>query len=348
VQPASSFVSSDSARLPVIDLSLIGSAAPWTGHLAAQLDWAAMEFGFFYVVGHGVDLPVVSAMHEAAKRFFALPHDAKTALTMSRGGRAWRGYFPVGGELTSGQPDFKEGLYLGAELDGDDPRVRAGLPLHGRNLFPDIPGFREITLQYLDELTALSQRLIAVLGKGLGVGDEYFRRHYTDDPTVLFRLFNYPPAPACSGNIRGVGEHTDYGFLTLLYQDDAGGLQVKYSDQWIDVPYLPDSFVVNIGDMLERLTAGRYVSALHRVINQSGRARISMPFFFDPRFEAVLEPIPGAGPDRERQGLAARWDGIDLRQLRGTYGEYLLGKVARVFPELGRAQLAGFDSDISV
>ena len=179
MQPASSFASSDIARLPVIDLSLIGSAAPWTDHLAAQLDWAAMEFGFFYVVGHGVDPTVVSAMHEAAKRFFALPHDAKTALTMSRGGRAWRGYFPVGGELTSGQPDLKEGLYLGAELGGDDPRVRAGLPLHGRNLFPDIPAFREITLHYLDELTALSQRLIAVLGKGLGVGDEYFRRQST-------------------------------------------------------------------------------------------------------------------------------------------------------------------------
>lgn len=106
----------------------------------------------------------------------------------------------------------------------------------------------------------------------------------------------------------------------------------------MDVPYLPGSFVVNVGDMLERLTSGRYVSALHRVVNTSGRARISMPFFFDPHFDAVLEPIPGVGPANGRPGLAARWDGIDLKDLRGTYGEYLLGKVSKVFPELGRRQ----------
>jgi isopenicillin N synthase-like dioxygenase len=249
--------------------------------------------------------------------------------------------FPVGGELTSGLPDLKEGLYLGAELAEDDSRVRAGLPLHGHNLFPDIPGFRETTLRYLGELTALSQRLIAILGRGLGLGDEFFRHHYTDDPTVLFRLFHYAAvlAQALAG-ARGVGEHTDYGFLTLLDQDDAGGLQVQYGGEWIDVPYLPGSFVVNIGDMLERLTSGRYVSALHRVINTSGRSRISMPFFFDPRFDAALEPIPGIVPFRERPELSARWDGIDLRELHGTYGEYLVRKVSQVFPDLGSAQLA--------
>ena len=339
---------SDAPRLPVIDLSLAGGKSTWLDHLAAQLDWAAAEFGFFYVVGHGVDRRVVSAMHEAAHRFFTLPLERKLALSMERGGRAWRGYFPVGGELTSGRPDLKEGLYLGEELDAQDPRVRAGLPLHGANLFPDVPGFRDATLQYIASLTALSQRLIAALGRGLGVGDEWFRKHLTSDPTILFRLFRYPPPGAGHIADKGVGEHTDYGLLTLLYQDDAGGLQVKYGDEWIDVPPLPGSFVVNIGDMLERLTAGRYVSALHRVINASGRSRISMPFFFDPRFDAVLDPIPGVKPVAERDGLAARWDGIDLRELHGTYGEYLMSKVSRVFPELGRAELPADRLGISV
>ena len=102
---------------------------------------------------------------------------------------------------------------------------------------------------------------------------------------------------------------------------------------------MPGSFVVNVGDMLERLTSGRYRSALHRVINRSGRPRLSMPFFFDPRFDAVLEPIPTVGPIHARPGLLERWDGIDLREVRGTYGEYLIGKVSKVFPELGRGHL---------
>jgi isopenicillin N synthase-like dioxygenase len=136
-----------------------------------------------------------------------------------------------------------------------------------------------------------------------------------------------------------VGEHTDYGLLTLLYQDEIGGLQVKHGSGWIDVPYVPGSFVVNVGDMLERLTSGRYTSALHRVINSSGRSRISMPFFFDPRFDAELRPIQGVGPVAVRPGLIDRWDGIDLRDVRGTYGDYLVGKVSKVFPDLGRSAL---------
>ena len=346
---APSNVYSDAPRLPVIDLSLAGGKSTWLDHLAAQLDWAAAEFGFFYVTGHGIDRRLIAAMHEAAHRFFSLPQETKLSLAMSRGGRAWRGYFPVGGELTSGQPDLKEGLYLGEELGADDPRVRAGLPLHGPNLFPDLPGFRDVTLQYIAALKGLSQQLIAALGRGLGVGDDYFRKHFTGDPTILFRLFRYPPPGAGHAlDVKGVGEHTDYGFLTLLHQDDAGGLQVKHGGEWIDVPYLPGSFVVNIGDMLERLTAGRYVSALHRVINSSGRSRLSMPFFFDPRFSAVLDPIPGVQPAATRRELVERWDGFDLRELHGTYGEYLSAKVSKVFPELGRTQLGPDHSDISV
>jgi isopenicillin N synthase-like dioxygenase len=248
----------------------------------------------------------------------------------------------VGGELTSGRPDLKEGVYFGEELPDDDPRVQARLPLHGSNLFPSqVPGFREAVLEYMRALTALSHELLALAGRGLGVGENYFLDRYTRHPTLLFRIFNYPASPPnATADLRGVGEHTDYGLLTLLYQDDAGGLQVKHADAgWINVPPVPNSFVINLGDMLERLTAGRYTSALHRVINTSGRSRISMPFFFDPAFDAVLEPIPGVAPARARPGLIERWDGLDLRNVHGTYGDYLIGKVSRVFPELGRDHL---------
>jgi isopenicillin N synthase-like dioxygenase len=103
---------------------------------------------------------------------------------------------------------------------------------------------------------------------------------------------------------------------------------------------VPGSLVINVGDMLERLTSGRYKSASHRVVNHSGRPRLAMPFFFDPRFDAVLQPIPGVGCET-RQALGERWDGVDPLEVRGTYGEYLLGKVSKVFPALGREHLRG-------
>lgn len=328
-------------RLPIIDLSLFDVGGPWRDHVAAQVDWAASEFGFFYVVGHGVELSLVDLLIRLSRSFFDLPEAEKLRVHMSRGGRAWRGYFPVGGELTSGRPDLKEGLYFGEELTEDDERVRAGMPLHGRNVFPDVPGFRDAVLEYMSALTGLGHKLMTSIGRGLKLGDNYFVDRYTGNPTILFRIFNYPSSAvgAEPPGTWGVGEHTDYGLLTILYQDEVGGLQVKHRSGWIDVPYVPGSFVVNVGDMLERITSGRYMSALHRVINRSGRSRISMPFFFDPRFDAVLQPIPSLERAAVRGERVARWDGLDLRDVHGTYGDYLIGKVSKVFPELGRSQL---------
>jgi isopenicillin N synthase-like dioxygenase len=130
--------SGGSAVLPVIDVgSLIGrSSAAARAGVAGQIQAACRERGFFYVTGHGVPAGLVGQLADASAEFFALPLADKLEIAMERGGRAWRGYFPVGAELTSGRPDLKEGLYFGAELPADDPRVLAGVPLHGRNLFP--------------------------------------------------------------------------------------------------------------------------------------------------------------------------------------------------------------------
>jgi isopenicillin N synthase-like dioxygenase len=331
---------SDPPRLPIIDLALFELGGPWRDHAAAQVDWAASEFGFFYVVGHGVESGTIDLLLELSRSFFRTGDEVKHRIHMSRGGRAWRGYFPVGGELTSGRPDLKEGLYFGEELPENDARVRAGMPLHGRNLFPDLPGFRGAVLDYMTALTGLGHKLMSSIGRGLRVGDNFFVDRYTGLPTQLFRIFNYPATlDAQSADSRGVGEHTDYGLLTLLYQDEVGGLQVRHGDCWIDVPHVPGSFVVNVGDMLERLTSGRYTSAPHRVINRSRQSRISMPFFFDPGFDVVLQPIPGIGPRVVANARSDRWDGLDLSAVEGTYGEYLLGKVSRVFPDLGQHHL---------
>ncbi|HUI28420.1 MAG TPA: 2OG-Fe(II) oxygenase family protein, partial [Candidatus Kryptonia bacterium] len=202
------------------------------------------------------------------------------------------------------------------------------------NLFPDLALFRESVLAYMSAMTQLGHRLMAGLALSLGLDEDYFARRYTGEPLILFRIFNYPPLAQSAGEW-SVGEHTDYGVLTILKQDDAGGLQVKSDSHWIDAPPIAGSFVCNIGDMLDRMTGGYYRSTPHRVRNRSGRDRLSFPFFFDPNFNVEVKPIELGTAVRDDKN--ERWDRASVHEFRGTYGEYLLGKVARVFPELHRA-----------
>jgi len=334
--------SAEGSGVPVIDVSALVEGTVARTAVAAEIGEACRAQGFFYVTGHGVDQAICDRLVAASRRFFALDHDTKMESRMSLGGRAWRGYFPAGGELTSGRPDWKEGLYFGSELADDDPLVRARTPLHGRNVFPTLPGLREAVLAYLDALNRLGHALMEGVALSLGLDAAYFADRYTADPLILFRIFNYPSRPAPAGpDVRwGVGEHSDYGLLTILWQDDVGGLQVKTPDGWVDARPVPRSFVCNIGDMLDRMTGGLYLSTPHRVaLNASGRDRLSMPFFFDPHFEARVRPIAGLAGSAAAQARVTRWDGANIHAFDGTYGDYLLGKVSKVFPELRREVL---------
>jgi isopenicillin N synthase-like dioxygenase len=318
--------------IPLIDLSpLFDGRDP--ALVAAQLGETCEGVGFFYAAGHGVPPALRRDLEAAARRFFALPDHAKAQIAMARGGRAWRGWFPLGGELTSGEPDGKEGLYLGAELEPADPRVTRGVPLHGPNLWPaEVPELKAATLAYLDAVTRVGHALMRGLSLALGLEPEWFHHHATAEPLILFRLFLYPPR---AEQRWGVGEHTDYGLLTLLAQDDAGGLEVKTPRGWVEAPPIEDTFVCNIGDMLERMSRGRFRSTPHRVRNTSDRPRLSMPLFFDPAWDCKLQPIPGhsSTPSADRE----RWDRENVHDFEGTYGDYVLKKVARVFPALARA-----------
>ncbi|MEV4564247.1 2-oxoglutarate and iron-dependent oxygenase domain-containing protein [Nonomuraea sp. NPDC049419] len=327
------------SELPIIDVSplVTGGPAKEAGKqagneagneagkeaVAEAIGAACRDSGFFYIRGHGVPAELIDRLDAAARRFFALPDEVKNEIAMERGGRAWRGFFPVGGELTSGRPDLKEGVYFGAE---EPPGPR---PLHGPNLFPaQVPELRAAVLDYLDRMTEVGQAVMAGVALSLGLDEGYFRTGYTADPTILFRIFHYPPGPPDDPDTWGVGEHTDYGLLTLLLQDANGGLQVHTRSGWVEAPPLEGTFVCNIGDMLDKLTGGRYRSTPHRVRNRSGNERLSFPFFFDPGWDSEVPPLPYA-PGR-------RWDGqVDFT---GTYGEYLLAKVSKVFPELFERQ----------
>jgi isopenicillin N synthase-like dioxygenase len=330
-----------SRAVPVIDISGLRGDPAARHAVAEQVGAACREDGFFSVVGHGVDAAGLAELERLSREFFAQDLAAKLAIRMELGGHAWRGYFPVGGELTAGRPDLKEGLYFGAELRPDHPLVRAGTPLHGPNLFPPTPpGLRAAVLGHLAAMTGLGQLLAGALSASLGLPESYLSDHYTAEPLTLFRIFSYPPdrAPATGPPRWGVGEHTDYGLLTILLQDGTGGLEVRGRHGWVPVPPVPDALVCNIGDMLDRMTAGRYRSTPHRVRNVSGQARLSFPFFFDPAWDAEVRPLDLAGPPPP-DDRADRWDGTSLRELSGSYGDYLLGKIGRVFPDLSQAAL---------
>jgi isopenicillin N synthase-like dioxygenase len=325
--------------LPLIDVSaLLDRDGRDADRLAVgrEIDAACREIGFFLVTGHRIEAKLRDDLERLAREFFALADQDKAAIAMTRGGVAWRGWFPVGDELTSGEPDCKEGIYFGTELAPTDPRVVARTPLHGPNLFPAAPaGLGAVVLRWIDEVSALGQTVLRGVALGLGIAPDWFAAQLTADPTVLFRIFHYPPGDTDSW---GVGEHTDYGLITLLAQDRHGGLQVRSRGRWVDVPADPYVFVVNIGDMLEKMTGGRYRSNPHRVRNLSGRDRLSFPLFLDPSWEARVTPLPEAafvgGTDLDTR---SRWDGQSVHAWEGRYGDYLTAKVAKVFPQLAAA-----------
>ncbi|MFK7922472.1 MAG: isopenicillin N synthase family dioxygenase [Bacteroidia bacterium] len=320
--------------VPIIDISALRKTHSDRQFVAQALHGACTEFGFFYITGHGVSERLQNQLEELSHQFFALPETEKLQIRMALGGRAWRGFFPVGDELTSGKPDQKEGLYFGTELGPEDRRVRQGLLLHGANLFPaQIPALRKVILDYMAAMKDLGHLLMQGIALSLGLEEDYFRQHFTQDPLCLFRVFHYPSVGERSveSPAWGVGEHTDYGLLTILKQDAVGGLQIKSQDQWLDAPVVPGAFVCNIGDMLDRMTGGYYCSTPHRVLNQSGKDRYSFPFFFDPSFDAEIKAVP---IDRALGQRPKRWDGADLDAFEGTYGDYVIGKVGKVFPEL--------------
>ncbi len=328
------------SQIPVIDIRPLVQATGDQQAVAVQIAQACRECGFFYVVGHGVDEKLQNQLEQLSQQFFAQDLATKLEIRMALGGSAWRGYFPVGDELTSGQPDRKEGLYFGCELAADHSLVQAGTPLHGPNLFPtQPPQLRQTVLDYMAAMTQLGHTLIAGIALSLGLEASYFADRYTADPLILFRIFNYPPDCSSPGSepTWGVGEHTDYGLLTILKQDHSGGLQVKSKSRWLEAPPVPGSFVCNLGDMLERMTAGWYRSTPHRVKNPAPQARLSFPFFFDPSFNVAVKPIRQLSRGLLKDDPDERWDQANVHDFQGTYGDYVLRKVAKVFPELRRA-----------
>ncbi|MFM7685743.1 MAG: isopenicillin N synthase family dioxygenase [Actinomycetota bacterium] len=302
---------------------------PDTFEAPERIDHACRTLGFFAVPLPSELRPLRDEVMGCAAEFFALPDAEKERVSMASAGPAWRGWFPLGGELTSGVPDRKEGYYYGAELP-TDPR-----PMHGPNLWPPRPErMAQLVTRWMAAMEVLGQRLLALMATGLGLPADHFRQALTATPTPLFRIFRYPPHPEGDTGTWGVGEHTDYGLLTLLVTDGTPGLEVKGPTGWTPAPADADLVICNLGDMLDRVTGGRYRSTPHRVRNHAGHDRYSLPFFLDPGWDAEVRPLHFDDEWVTPLDSQQRWDRANLRDLTGTYGDWLGAKVAKVFPDL--------------
>jgi isopenicillin N synthase-like dioxygenase len=307
--------------MPIIDIA--------SATASNQIDAACREFGFFAISNHGVSDALRRDLIATSIQFFGGDASAKELVSLAHGGSAWRGWFPLGGELTSGVADLKEGYYFGRELPPDRR------PMHGPNIWPRDPAtLRLLVTEWMQMMEPLAQRVLSLMAEGLGLSRDFFRSGLTADPTPLFRIFRYPPHPPDGAGRWGVAEHSDYGLLTLLAHDGKAGLEVKVGETWMEAPSDPALIICNLGDMLDRLTDGRYRSTPHRARNDADEDRYSLPFFLDPGWDAVIETIDLddgwiAPTDADR-----RWDRANLRELSGTYGDWLTAKVSKVFPDL--------------
>jgi len=300
--------------IPLIDLApfrrgVLGAKAETARAIARALE----SIGFFAICNHGLDDAAVDRALAAGRQFFALPLAEKLAVKISP---AHRGYMPMSDQhrAEAGRPNLSESFLVGSALAPDDPDVRAGKPMHGPNQWPPRPAALRPTLDaYYEEATQLGYRLVELFEAALELPEGYFRASFGRHMGFI-RALHYPEAPQPRpADLFGAAPHSDFGFLTIVTQDDAGGLQVRRRDGvWIDAPRLPGAAVVNVGDMLMRWTNDRFVSTPHRVLNPVGRERYSLAFFFDPAFDTVVECLPTCqGP------------GNPARYPRTTWGDYL-------------------------
>ncbi|MDU8996541.1 MULTISPECIES: isopenicillin N synthase family dioxygenase [Streptomyces] len=282
-------------QLPIIDLSAADRGPQARALLHAQLHSAAHDVGFFQLVGHGVTEGETAALLDAMHRFFALPEAERLALDNVNSPH-FRGYTRTGDERTGGSRDWRDQLDIGAERPARRPGP--GEPaywwLEGPNQWPAaLPELRTAALAWIDRLSSVAARLLRELLTAIGAPADFYEPIFGERAHPHLKLVRYPGS-AGDGADQGVGAHKDYGFLTLLLQDQVGGLQVQREDGLFhEVPPLPGAFVVNLGELLEVATNGYLVATNHRVVSPPGATeRFSVPFFYNPRLDARVEPLP--------------------------------------------------------
>lgn len=291
------------SEIPLVDVApLVNGSDPH--QVAAQIRQVCENVGFMYIRNHGVEQKLIDRMYALSRVFFELPRATKEKLNIVHSGPTLRGYIPFYAENVDPENtrDFKECFDFGQP--GDEVS-----PFFGPNLMPaedELPEFRACCEEYHSAMMTLARKLVEGIALSLDLPADYFAKRQRK-PITIQRLLHYPPqiGPVSQEEI-GIGAHTDYGFLTILSQDDIGGLQVQNRQgEWVSAPPVPGTFIVNIGDLVQTFSNDRYQSTTHRVINTRGVQRYSIPFFLDLDFDALVEPVPTCVDDKNPPRYAA-------------------------------------------
>ena len=334
-------------KIPQVDLTPMRGSERERKALASALSEICHQVGFFVITDHGIDVRLVDTVFSVSQSLFELPLEQKRLID-KRQSRHFRGWEAVGTEYTNGRPDIREQVDLWSE---HPPRAEDVTPNYLRLLGPNqwlpetvLPDFRATLQQWFTQLGALADELLALLALGLGLPERQFEDLFGDERMSLTKLIRYPATPP--GQF-GVNAHHDTGFLTLLATGGVAGLQVENPDgQWIDVPCIPDSFVVNLGEMLQAMTGNYFVATPHRVV--ANQERYSAGYFHGPSLHTLLEPLElpahitarvAASPRHAEAGYMARREeteaGVGDMQSRyrpDVYGEQLWNYFSRSYP----------------
>ncbi|MBV9863516.1 MAG: isopenicillin N synthase family oxygenase [Alphaproteobacteria bacterium] len=286
-------------QIPVLDYGPVFAGEPGAlDRLVPQLRHACENVGFFYIRNHGVSQEIVARAFAASRRFHALPLAEKMALRLNENNI---GYLPVNASVQGAstvhkatRPNLNESFFISHDRGPEHPDVIAGTPLRGRNQWPqDAAGLREDMMAYFHALGAMCDRMLPAFALALDMPADYFGPFFANEAHATLRFLHYPPQHDVADNAFGQAPHTDNSFMTVLARTDVPGLAVRLpSGEWFPPPVIPDTFLINLGNMMRRWSNDRFLSTPHGVLNESGSDRYSIAYFHSPNPASVIECLP--------------------------------------------------------
>jgi isopenicillin N synthase-like dioxygenase len=319
----------DTEIIPVIDLGPYLADVPGAIDRAAEeLRFALTEIGFYFIVNHGVPAGLVGDVFQQAARFHALPLEKKLEIKLDRHNV---GYLPLKGDTlrtstvaTVTKPNLNEALFVARDLPGDHPDVLSGRRFRSANQWPlGLPGFRETVTGYCDAMERLVRKLVPLYARALDLPAEYFDGPFKE-PQYKLRMTHYPRQPNAPDDEFGIAPHTDTSFLTLLAPNNMPGLSIRtQSGKWIDAPFVPDAFVVNGGQLLQRWTNDDFLATPHRAVNRSGGERYALAFFCDSNIDWPVAAVPTCvGPDKPPKYPTTYYTDYMIRYQQQSYNVF--------------------------
>jgi isopenicillin N synthase-like dioxygenase len=315
--------------IPVIDLGPYLSGTPGAiDRTAGELRYALTEIGFYFIINHGVSPRQIGEVFRQVARFHAQPLEKKLRIKLDKHNV---GYLPMRGDTlrtstveTVIKPNLNEAFFVARDLPGDHPDVLADRRFRSANRWPsDLPGFREVIVDYCDAMERLAQKLVRLYARALGLPTEYFDQPFKELQYKL-RMTHYPQQAAALDDEFGIAPHTDTSFLTLLAPNEVPGLSIRTRDgKWIAAPAIPDAFVVNGGQLLQRWTNDYFLATPHRAVNRSGGERYALAFFCDSNINWPVAAVPTCvGPDKPPKYPTTYYTDYMIRYQQRTYNVF--------------------------